>query len=288
MEIYMNFNKAFVIGYPIKHSRSPLIHNYWLSKYDISGSYVSLEVPPEQLGMFLSEMDRSGYCGGNVTLPHKERVFAACATVTEMARKIGAVNTIWREGGVLCGDNTDVGGFLANLDAEAPDWDLDCEKAAVIGAGGAARAIIVGLAARRIPEVKILNRSADRMLKLASEAESWGFRRVWTQLLNDEPGALNGEALLVNTTSLGMTGQPKLSIDLDGLRQGAVISDIVYAPLETDLLADGRRRGHRISSGLGMLLHQAAPGFERWFGVRPEVTSELRDLIIEDLRRAHS
>lgn len=283
----MSANKAFVIGFPVKHSRSPLIHNYWLSKYDIQGSYVKLEIPPDQLDAFLSEMDRSGYCGGNVTLPHKERAFSACATVTEMARRIGAVNTVWREGHRLCGDNTDVGGFLANLDVETPDWNEDCERAAVIGAGGAARAILVGLAARGIPEVKLLNRSADRMLKLAGEAEGWGFRRVWTQFLNDEPGALNGEALLVNTTSLGMTGQPKLSINLDGLRQEAVVSDIVYAPLETDLLADAKRRGHRISSGLGMLLHQAAPGFERWFGVRPEVTPDLRDLIIADLQRAH-
>jgi shikimate dehydrogenase len=283
----MSGNKAFVIGYPIKHSRSPLIHNYWLSKYDISGSYVKLEVTPEQLEAFLSEMERSGYCGGNVTLPHKETALAACATVTEMARKIGAANTLWREGGRLYGDNTDVGGFLANLDAETPDWDVDCDKAAVIGAGGAARAILVGLAKRGISEVKLLNRSADRMLKLAQEAQSWGFQRVETQLLNEGPGALDGEALLVNTTSLGMTGQPKLSIDLEGLQQGAVVSDIVYAPLETDLLAEAKRRGHRISSGLGMLLHQAVPGFERWFGVRPEVTSELRDLIIEDLQRAH-
>jgi shikimate dehydrogenase len=232
-------------------------------------------------------MDRSGYCGGNVTLPHKERAFAACATVTEMARRIGAVNTLWREGGRLCGDNTDVGGFLANLDAESPNWNVDCDRAAVIGAGGAARAILVGLATRGIPEVKLLNRSSDRMLKLAEEAESWGFRRIRTQLLNDDRGALNGEALLVNTTSLGMTGQPKLSINLEGLRQGAVVSDIVYSPLETDLLADARRRGHRTSSGLGMLLHQAAPGFERWFGIRPEVTPELRDLIIGDLQQAH-
>jgi shikimate dehydrogenase len=283
----MSAKKAFVIGYPIKHSRSPLIHNYWLSKYDIPGSYEKLEVPPDYLDAFLSAMDRSGYCGGNVTLPHKERAFAACATVTEMARRIGAVNTLWREGGRLCGDNTDVGGFLANLDAESPNWNVDCDRAAVIGAGGAARAILVGLATRGIPEVKLLNRSSDRMLKLAQEAESWGFRRIRTQLLNDNRGALNGEALLINTTSLGMTGQPKLSINLEGLRQGAVVSDIVYSPLETDLLADARRRGHRISSGLGMLLHQAAPGFERWFGVRPEVTPELRDLIIGDLQQAH-
>lgn len=284
----MSAKKAFVIGYPIKHSRSPLIHNYWLSKHDIAGSYVKLEIPPDQLDVFLSEMDRSGYCGGNVTLPHKERAFAACAKVTEMARRIGAVNTLWREGDGLCGDNTDVGGFLANLDAESPDWNVDCDRAAVIGAGGAARAILVGLASRGIPDVKLLNRSSDRMLKLAEEAESWGFRRIRTQLLNDDRGALNGEALLVNTTSLGMTGQPKLSINLDGLRQKAVVSDIVYSPLETDLLADARRRGHRISSGLGMLLHQAAPGFERWYGVRPEVTPELRNLIIDDLQQAHS
>jgi shikimate dehydrogenase len=284
----MPTKRAFVIGYPIKHSRSPLIHNFWLKKYEIDGSYSKLEVLPETLSEFLGQMRGNGYCGGNVTLPHKEKVYSACAFTTAMAQKIGAVNTLWLENGNICGDNTDVTGFLANLDAEAPGWDMDCGSAAVIGAGGAARAILVGLAERHIAEVKILNRSGDRMQALVEEARNWGFQKVSGRLLDDKPGALSGEALLVNTTSSGMVGQPRLTIDLGGLREDAVVSDIIYAPLETELLADARGRGHRISYGLGMLLHQAAPGFERWFGVRPAVSEELRELIIEDLRRTQS
>jgi shikimate dehydrogenase len=281
----MDHNKAFVIGYPIRHSRSPLIHHYWLKKYAIAGSYEKIEVLPEKLASFLNDLERSGFRGGNVTIPHKEKVFEACAIVTDMARKVGAANTIWLENGRLCGDNTDVAGFLANLDAEAPGWDEDCNKAAVIGAGGAARAILAGLAARGVKEVKIVNRSADRMTVLADEASAWGFRRVATHVLGD-PHAFDGEGLLVNTTSLGMVGQPPLSIDLDGLKPDALVSDIIYAPLETDLLGEAQRRGLRTSSGLGMLLYQAVPGFERWFGVRPEVTRELRDLVVADVRRA--
>ncbi|WP_374545361.1 shikimate dehydrogenase [Rhodoblastus sp.] len=281
----MSGKNAFVIGYPIKHSRSPLIHNYWLKEYNLTGSYTKLEIAPGDLKTFLSNMESSIYCGGNVTIPHKEKTFEICVRTTETARKIGAVNTIWLEDSQLCGDNTDVGGFLANLDEEAPGWDAPCEKAAVIGAGGAARAILVGLASRGVRHVKILNRTADRMRALADEARVWGFQSVTTHLLA-EPRAFSGEALLVNATSLGMVGQPALSVDLDGLSKNAVVSDIVYAPLETALLREAARRGHRTSSGLGMLLHQAAPGFERWFGVRPKVTPALRDLIVDDLRQA--
>jgi shikimate dehydrogenase len=282
----MTKNKAFVIGYPIRHSRSPLIHRYWLEKYSIAGSYEKIEVLPEKLDAFLAGMEQSGFLGGNVTIPHKERVFDACASVTDVARKIGAANTIWLEGGRLCGDNTDVEGFLANLDADAPGWDMMCEKAAVIGAGGAARAILAGLAARGVKEVKIVNRTADRMTALASEVANWGFRRVTTHLFGS-PHPFAGEALLVNTTSLGMVGQPPLSIALDGLAPDAVVSDIVYAPLETALLSEAKRRSLRTSSGLGMLLRQAAPAFERWFGFRPEVTQDLHDLVAADVQRAH-
>lgn len=282
----MDSNKAFVIGYPIRHSRSPLIHHYWLNKYGIAGSYEKLEVLPEKLDSFLKDLERSGFRGGNVTIPHKEKVFEACATLTDVARKVGAANTIWLEGARLCGDNTDVAGFLANLDAEAPGWDQNCEKAAVIGAGGAARAILAGLASRGVKQVKIVNRSPGRMTALADQASAWGFRRVATRLLG-EPSALDGEDLLINTTSLGMVGQPSLSIDLDGLKPDALVSDIIYTPLETDLLGQAKQRGLRTSSGLGMLLHQAAPGFERWFGLRPEVTQELRDLVLADVQRAH-
>jgi shikimate dehydrogenase len=285
----MQNNKAFVIGYPIKHSRSPLIHGYWLDKYKILGSYEKLAVEPAHLEEFLRTFRSENiYCGGNITLPHKENTFLACHNKTEIAEKIRAVNTIWLENGYIFGDNTDVSGFLANLDAETPGWDQGRPAATVVGAGGAARAILVGLVARGISDVRILNRSAGRMLALAKEAEGWGFRKVTTHLLNDASDALRGAGLLVNTTSLGMTGQPELVLKLDGLPYDAVVSDIIYTPLETELLAEAKRRGHRVSSGLGMLLHQAAPGFERWFGVRPEVTQELRDLIVKDLRKAQS
>jgi shikimate dehydrogenase len=282
----MEDRNAFVVGYPIHHSRSPLIHNYWLSKYSIAGSYQKIEVVSSELSSFISNMKKNAFCGGNITLPHKEKIFSYCDLTTETAKKVGAINTIWFEGDRLCGDNTDVGGFLENLDAEAPHWADDCERAAVIGAGGAARAVLVGLAERKVPEVTILNRSGDRMAQLAEEARHWGFKLVQTRLLGEDSKPLNGEGLLVNTTSLGMTGQPKLSIDLDGLGAKAVVSDIVYAPLVTALLGNARSRGLRTSSGLGMLLHQAAPGFERWFGVRPQVTEELRKLIIADLEKA--
>jgi shikimate dehydrogenase len=282
----MNKNKAFVIGYPIRHSRSPLIHGYWLQKYGIAGSYEKIEVLPEKLDAFLAGMEQAGFIGGNVTIPHKERVFEACATVTDVARKIGAANTIWLEGSRLCGDNTDVEGFLANLDADAPGWDRTCEKAAVIGAGGAARAILAGLAARGVNEVKIVNRTSDRMTALAKDVENWGFRRVTTHLLGS-PKPFAGEALLVNTTSLGMVGQPPLSIALDGLKPDALVSDIVYAPLQTELLLEAKKRSLRTSSGLGMLLRQAAPAFERWFGLRPDVTQDLYDLVVADVERAH-
>ena len=271
--------KACVIGWPIGHSRSPLIHNYWLKHYEIAGDYVAQAVAPEDLQTFLGEMQASGWLGGNVTLPHKERVLALCDVATPLARRVGAVNTLWFENGRLHGDNTDVGGFLANLDDQQPGWSSGGGDAVVIGAGGAARAIVAGLVERKFGSILILNRSLARAQALAEEARSWGAPKVEAALVTPDADCLKQASFLVNTTSLGMKGQPKLEIDLSFLPSEALVSDIVYSPAETDLLRAARERGLNISTGLGMLLYQAAPGFQHWFGVLPKVTSQLRALV---------
>ena len=273
--------RACVIGYPVKHSRSPMIHSYWLAKYSLVGAYGRAEVAPEDFAAFLDGMAESGLVGGNVTVPHKETAFRACAVRTPTAEALGAVNTLWIEGGKLHGDNTDVAGFLGALDAEAPDWDARLKTAVVLGAGGAARAILQGLKSRGAQNIRLINRSRSRAEELARhfggvEIIDWDARNA----------ALRDADILVNTTSLGMKGQPPLDIDLAALPDHAIVDDIVYVPLETPLLAQARARGLRIVGGLGMLLHQAVPGFERWFGVRPEVTADLRALIEADVRGA--
>lgn len=285
MEMQVNMKRAFVVGFPIGHSRSPLIHNFWLKKYQIEGEYCAKAVEPEKIGSFLRGFEAEGFCGGNVTLPYKEIAFEQCDEVTESARKTRAVNAIWSDDGKHLGDNTDIEGFLANLDSEAPNWAENCERAAIIGAGGAARAVIAALAKRGVPEITIVNRSSERMSQLTDEIAGWGFRKIQPRTLTMGHGSFDGAKLLVNTTSLGMVGQPPLGISLEGLSGDAIVYDIVYAPLETDLLREARRRRLRTVAGLGMLLHQAAPAFERWFGMRPEVTGDLRDLIERDLLR---
>jgi len=277
--------REFVVGFPISHSRSPLIHNFWLKKYDIEGEYCAKSVEPDKIGSFFMGFEEEGYCGGNVTLPYKEIAFEQCDEVTESARKTRAVNTIWPDGGKHIGDNTDIEGFLANLDSEAPDWAENCERAAVIGAGGAARAVIAALAKRGVPEITVVNRSVERMSQLTDEIAGWGFRKIQPLPLTRGHTSFDGAQLLVNATSLGMVGQPPLEISLEGLAGDAIVYDIVYAPLETGLLREARDRGLKTVGGLGMLLHQAAPAFERWFGMRPEVTSDLRALIEQDLLR---
>ncbi|MCI4678106.1 shikimate dehydrogenase [Rhodoblastus acidophilus] len=280
--------RAFVVGFPISHSRSPLIHNFWLKKYGIAAEYVSKAVEADRIKTFLAGFEAEGFCGGNVTLPYKEIAFEQCQQVTESGRKTKAVNTIWMEGGKRFGDNTDIEGFLANLDAEVPGWSQDCQRAAVIGAGGAARAVIAGLAKRRTPELTIVNRSRERMSQLADEIADWGFRTIQQRPLEVRHRHFDQANLLINTTSLGMVGKPPLEVSLDDLADDAVVNDIVYAPMETELLREAKRRRFRVAGGLGMLLHQAAPAFERWFGLRPEVTSELRDLVEQDLQRPRS
>ncbi|MCK7615988.1 shikimate dehydrogenase [Roseibium sediminicola] len=272
--------KAAITGHPVAHSRSPLVHGYWLKKHNISGSYGRVDVPPEGAEDFYRNFARYGLNGANVTVPHKEVAAAACEWLDEAARAMVAVNTLWLdETGRLCGANTDGLGFLGNLDQLAPGWDVSRESAVVLGAGGAARAVVWALLSRKFTTVHIVNRTFEKAAALVEEFGSGTKAHSWDKL-----GTVLGEAqLLVNTTALGMTGKAPLEIDLAPLPDTALVTDIVYAPLETDLLKQAANRGHQTVDGLGMLLHQAVPGFERWFGVRPEVDDALRSLVLEDL-----
>jgi shikimate dehydrogenase len=273
--------KAFVIGHPIGHSRSPLIHQHWLRELDLPGSYERLDVAPDELGAFLRGFQERGFVGGNVTIPHKEAAFRLVDETSDVARRLGAVNTIWTEpDGRLVGHNTDAAGYIAHLDTVlGPGWRERTGAALVLGAGGAARAIVAGLLEAGIGEVLVANRDPERAQRLR-ELDSARIRLVAWDAMQD---ALPDVALLVNTTSLGMTGQPPLAVDLAPLRSDAVVSDIVYVPIETPLLAAARDRGLQVADGLGMLLHQAVPGFEAWFGATPQVTPALRDLIAADI-----
>ncbi len=269
--------RAFVVGWPIAHSRSPMIHGYWLKQHGLPGSYERVAVEPENINAFLSGLGASGFVGGNVTVPHKEAAFRLADRRDTVADKLQAVNTLWLEGGKLCATNTDAEGFIANLDASAPGWDRSAKSALVLGAGGAARAVIWSLAERGL-DVHVVNRSRARADDLAAQ-----FEGVTAHDWSDAPALLEATDVLVNTTPLGMDGKDELDLDLAPLSTDALVTDIVYAPLITPLLARARARGNAIVDGLGMLLHQAVPGFERWFGVRPEVTPELRALIVADL-----
>lgn len=269
--------RACVIGWPIKHSRSPIIHNYWLRRHGIDGAYEKEAIAPEDLPDFLQRIGHD-ISGCNVTVPHKEAVMEALGgNIDATARAVGAVNTVWAENGVLRGMNTDVEGFLSNLDQGAPGWDKAPLKAVVLGAGGASRAVVYGLAQRGAIDIAIFNRSKNRSEELARDL---GGRAIGGDEVDD---ALRTATLVVNATSLGMTGQPELDINLSNLNPAAAVTDLVYVPLRTRLLADAAARGNRTVDGLGMLLHQAVPGFEKWFGVRPEVTPEQRRLVEQDI-----
>lgn len=272
--------KAAITGHPVAHSRSPLVHGYWLKKHNISGSYGRIDVLPEGAEDFYRNFARSGLNGANVTVPHKEVAASACDWLDDAAGAMGAANTLWLdESGRLCGANTDGLGFLGNLDQLAPGWDVSRESAVVLGAGGAARAVVWALLSRKFTTVHIVNRTYEKAVAVVEEFGSGTIAHGWDKL-----GTVLGEAeLLVNTTALGMTGKAPLEIDLAPLPETALVTDIVYAPLETDLLKQAAKRGHQTVDGLGMLLHQAVPGFERWFGVRPEVDDALRSLVLEDL-----
>ena len=271
---------ACVIGWPVAHSRSPLIHNHWLGVHHLAGRYEKRAVSADDLPAFLRAMPDAGLVGGNVTVPHKAAVAALCANLTPAARRTGSVNTFWFEGGALCGDTTDGAGFTGALDQEAPGWGGgakgDGKRAVVLGAGGAARAIVDALVERGFA-VTLAGRT---LLHAQSLADQCGGAAVPWAAAGD---ALAGASLLVNTTPAGMAGQDALELDLAALPDHAIVDDIVYVPRVTPLLARARARGLRTVGGLGMLLHQAAPGFERWFGVRPAVTAELRALVEADI-----
>jgi shikimate dehydrogenase len=270
---------ACLIGWPAAHSRSPLIHHYWLRRLGIAGGYNIEAVPPEGFAEFVLHLSAHGFVGANVTLPHKERALALSAPDAR-ARAVGAANTLWYEAGELRSTNTDVEGFINNLDAAAPGWD-GAGQALVLGAGGASRAVVFGLIERGFKRVHLANRTIDRARALADQFGESVHPVAWDAIGDLLPQA----ALLVNTTSLGMHGQPELAIDVSRLPPQAVVADLVYVPLETALLAAARARGLRAADGLGMLLHQAVRGFELWFGQRPRVTPELRALVEADLSK---
>ncbi|ODA92213.1 shikimate dehydrogenase [Mesorhizobium sp. SEMIA 3007] len=270
--------KAFVTGHPIKHSRSPKIHGHWLAQHGIDGSYEAIDVAPQDFAEFIAALRANGFRGGNVTIPHKEAAFALVHRRDQAAEEIGAVNTLWFEDGLLWGGNTDGHGFAANLDDYAPGW-ANTGPAVVLGAGGASRAVIQALKQRGVGDIRIVNRTLARAQELRDRFGA-GVSAHGTAETHE---LLADAGLLVNTTALGMVGNEGLAADPALLPDHAIVTDLVYVPLETPLLAAARARGLKTVDGLGMLLNQAVPGFEHWFGIRPQVTAELRALIVADL-----
>ncbi len=269
--------KAFVTGWPVSQSKSPLLHGYWLKQYSIDGSYEAIAINPEMFSEFLKELPSSGFAGGNITIPHKETAFSGIECCDEISELIGAVNTIWVEEGRSHATNTDAYGFMANMEQYAPDWRNN-DKATVLGAGGASRAVIVALIQAGFSEIRIANRTLERAQSLADRFGS----TTSAHCLDATDELYFDTDLLVNTTSLGMDAKNVGSIPvLDNLPQHALVTDIVYKPLNTPLLQKAKERGLAVVDGLGMLLHQAVPGFEKWFGKRPEVTQQLREHLLE-------
>lgn len=271
----IHVKRAFVIGHPIAHSRSPLIHGYWIREHGIDGSYEAIDVAPEDLAAFFERVKAGEFVGGNVTIPHKEAAFAAADELDPLAEEIGAANTLVHRHGGIYAFNTDYLGFLGNLDQNAPGWERDLKEAIVIGAGGSARAILVALKSRNLPVIHLLNRTLEKAQDLAIDLEG----PIRACSLGEFASVAPGAGLVVNCSSVGMHGTSFEGIDLGPLPKSAVVTDLVYVPLETPLLAAARAAGLRAVDGLGMLLHQAVPGFEAWFGVRPEVTPELRQIV---------
>jgi shikimate dehydrogenase len=276
----MDFKAACVIGWPVEHSRSPLIHDYWIRQFGLQAAYRLEAVPPERFADFVAHLADHGYVGANVTVPHKEAALEL-SEPDALAAAVGAANTLWLDDGVLRATNTDVEGFVASLDAGIPGWAEQVESAVVLGAGGAARAVMSGLIARGMPRIHVVNRSLERATAMR---QRFG-ERVVPSRWDHRNDVLVGAGLLVNATTLGMAGQPPLEIDLAPLAPAAIVADIVYAPLVTPLLAAAGARGLRTIDGLGMLLHQAAGAFVRFFGLRPQVTEGLRTLVEADLMR---
>ncbi|WP_170410822.1 shikimate dehydrogenase [Ruegeria atlantica] len=268
---------AGVIGHPIGHSKSPKLHGYWLKTYGLAGHYVPMDVAPDDLETVLRTLPKAGFVGTNVTVPHKEAALRTADHVSDRAAKIGAANTlVFQPDGSIHADNTDGFGFMENLRAGAPDWNPQDGPAVVFGAGGAARAVLQALVDAGVPEIMLTNRTRARADQLKEEFGSRISVVDWIKAGN----VIEDAELVVNTTSLGMQGQPELRVPLDGLQAGSVVTDLVYAPLKTKLLQTAEEAGCTTVDGLGMLLHQAVPGFERWFGKRPEVTDDLRATVL--------
>ena len=271
---------AGVMGWPVDHSRSPALHGFWLKAYGIDGNYVRLPVPPESLGAALGELHRKGFAGVSLTVPHKEAALSYMHALTPDARQIGAVNTVFvGADGMLTGTNTDAFGFITNLRSGAPTWRPEAGPAVVLGAGGAARAVCFALQSAGVPEIRLINRTPARAEALAGALGAPLVAWPWEKIGQ----ALEGAALLVNTTTQGMKGQPPLDLDLSPLPPSAVVNDIVYVPLETPLLMAARARKNPVVDGLGMLLYQAQPSFAGWFGVHPEVTPALRAHVLASM-----
>lgn len=275
------FTKAFVLGHPVTHSRSPLIHNHWIKTHGLHGHYTAIDVAPGTLAGFLKCVRSGEFAGGNITVPLKEEAYAAVDCLTDTAKSIGAVNTVYRQDQKLWGDNTDAYGFSANLSGKALDWN-SANTALVIGAGGAGRAIVQSLLSAGFSRIKILNRTVERAQDLAL---AFG-PKMSAGALHDFARCAFDCSLIVNTSSMGMSGSAPVEFDFSTANPSAIVTDIVYVPLETAFLAAARGAGLKTVDGLGMLLHQAVPGFERWFGVRPKVTPQLRTMIEADLFKA--
>jgi shikimate dehydrogenase len=271
--------RACIIGWPVDHSRSPTIHGYWLKTYRIDGSYTKQPVRPGEVPTFLRSLRKEGLAGCNVTIPHKEAAYAAAAVTMPAARSVAAANTLWFEGDRLVADNTDAAGFMSHLRACVPGFDARRSAVAVLGAGGAARGIVYAFLDAGTPEVRIFNRTRERADAVARHFGT----RVKTHDWRDRVDRSREAGVLVNATSLGMEHTAPLDMPLAQLDDACIVADLVYVPLLTPLLAAARARGLPTVDGLGMLLHQAVPGFEKWFGVRPQVTDELRALLVADI-----
>jgi len=271
--------KAAVIGHPINHSKSPIIHNYWIEQNDLNGSYEAIDIAPENLKDGVQKLINEGYAGFNITIPHKEKILELCDEVDANAEVCGAVNTVVIKDGKLLGHNTDSFGFLTNIKAAKPSFDFEGGPAVVIGAGGAARAVVSGLIGHRSPEIILINRTRERAEKIAQDI-GLGTDLVEVVDWEERHDALQWANLVINASSLGMEGQPPLDLNLDKLSKHALVNDIVYSPLETPLLKAAKKRGNMTVTGIGMLLHQARPAFSEWFGVMPNVDSELERRVL--------
>ncbi len=276
--------KAFVIGHPISHSKSPTIHKYWIAKHQLSGTYEAINTPPEKLNEIFNDVRSGQYIGGNITLPHKQAAFFLCDLTTPEAKKLKAVNTIFKKNNQIIGHNTDGYGFLANLDQQIPDWDKNIKKIIVLGAGGATRAIILALINRNANEIIILNRTLKNAKSLANQFEKFSKNtRLNTGHIEDFAKHAPNTDIVINTSSVGLNNTSFDELDLKSLPKTALVHDIVYSPINTPLLNAAKTINLKTADGLGMLLHQAAPGFEKWFGVFPEVNKELKKLVLNEL-----